>query len=63
MPDLCLAAGVGGTTALRWISTMVERGFVISEPDGHQADRAFVTLAPGMSAALRRCFAEVIEGA
>jgi hypothetical protein len=42
---------------------MVERGFVISEPDGHQADRAFVTLAPGMSAALRRYFAEVIEGA
>jgi hypothetical protein len=33
---------------------MVERGFVISEPEGHQADRPSVTLAPGMSAALRR---------
>jgi len=31
--DLCLAAGVPGTTALRWISTMVQYGLVVTVPD------------------------------
>lgn len=55
-------AGGPGTTALRWISTMAERGFLVSVPDGHDRD-GFIRLAPGMRAALTRYFAEVIEGA
>lgn len=60
--DLCCVAGGPGTTALRWISTMAERGFLVSVPDGHDRD-GFIRLAPGMRAALTRYFAEVIEGA
>jgi DNA-binding MarR family transcriptional regulator len=59
--DLCLAAGVPGTTALRWISTMVQRGLIIREPDERDGRRIFITLAPEASASLRRYFAEVIE--
>ena len=61
--DLCLAAGVPGTTALRWISAMVQKGVLIREPDRHDGRRVFIKLAPDASAALRRYFAEVIEGA
>lgn len=60
--DLCLGAGVPGTTALRWIGPMVQRGLLIREPDRHDGRRVFITLAPDGSAALRRYFAEVIEG-
>jgi DNA-binding MarR family transcriptional regulator len=59
--DLCLAAGVPGTTALRWITAMVEEGLLLREPDGQDGRRVFVMLAPDGSAALRRYFAEVIE--
>jgi DNA-binding MarR family transcriptional regulator len=60
--DLCMAASVPGTTALRWIAAMVQRGLLIREPDRNDGRRVFITLAPDASAALRRYFAEVIEG-
>jgi DNA-binding MarR family transcriptional regulator len=59
--DLCLAAGVPGTTALRWIKALVQKGLVIREPDRRDGRRVFIALAPDASAALRRYFAEVIE--
>jgi len=59
--DLCLAAEVPGTTALRWIGALVQKGLLVRERDGHDGRRVFVTLAPHASAALRRYFAEVIE--
>lgn len=61
--DLCLAAGVPETTALRWISTMAHKGIVISEPDRHEDRASFISLAPNASAALRRYFSEVAQGA
>ena len=61
--DLCLAAGVPETTALRWISTMDQQGLVISEPEGHEDQPSFITLSPNASAALRHYFSEVAEGA
>jgi DNA-binding MarR family transcriptional regulator len=59
--DLCLAAGVPGTTALRWIGALVRKGLLIREPDRRDGRRVFILLAPDASAALRRYFAEVIE--
>jgi hypothetical protein len=61
--DLCLGAGVPGTTALRWISAMVQKGVLIREPDRFDGRRVFIKLAPDASAALRRYFAEIIERA
>lgn len=63
MSDLCLAAGVPGTTALRWITALVERGLLVREPDRYDARKTFVKLDPNFSAALRRYFAEIIEAA
>lgn len=60
--DLCLAAGVPTTTALRWISAMAEKGLVTREPDRHDARRVFIALAPETRSALERYFAEVIDG-
>jgi DNA-binding MarR family transcriptional regulator len=62
LSDLCLGAGVPGTTALRWIATMVQRGLLIGGPDRHDGRRVFITLAPDANAAIRRYFAEVAEG-
>jgi hypothetical protein len=59
--DLCLGAGIPGSTALRWISAMVQKGVLIREPDRLDARRIFISLAPATSAALRRYFADVIE--
>jgi len=58
--DLCLAAGVPGTAALRRISTMVQQGLVVRGPDRHDGRRVFVTLASAAGAAPRRYFAEVM---
>ena len=60
--DLCLGVGVPGTTALRWIATMVQRGLLIRESDRHDGRRVFITLAPDAGSALRRYFADVVEG-
>lgn len=61
--DLCLAAGVPQTTAIRWISTMDQQGLVISEREGHEDQPSFITLSANARAALRRYFNEVAEGA
>jgi DNA-binding MarR family transcriptional regulator len=47
------------TTALRWLTTLVNRGLVVRRGDPRDARRVFVELAPDTSAALHRYFAEV----
>lgn len=59
--DLCLAAGVPTTTALRWITAMVQRGMLVRERDPLDGRRTFIRLAAETSASLRRYFAEIVE--
>ena len=59
--SLCIAANVPPTTGLRWINNMVSHGLLIRLPDTHDARRVFIELAPDVSAALRKYFAEVVE--
>ena len=57
--SLCIAAAVPATTALRWLKTMVSQGLFVRRADPHDGRRVFVELAPEVSQALRRYFAEV----
>lgn len=57
--SLCIAAAVPATTALRWLKSMVQEGLFVRRPDPHDGRRVFVELAPDVSRALRRYFAEV----
>jgi len=57
--NLCIAASVPATTALRWLKTMVSQGLFVRRADPHDGRRVFVELAPEASQALRRYFAEV----
>ncbi|EZP50922.1 MULTISPECIES: MarR family winged helix-turn-helix transcriptional regulator [Sphingomonas] len=51
--SLCIAAGVAPTTALRWIAKMTELGLFIRHPDPTDRRRAFMTLSPRASEAMR----------
>ena len=42
----CIAATVPGTTALRWITTLVDRGLVTRQDDQFDRRRSFVSLTP-----------------
>lgn len=42
----CIAAAVPSTTALRWISTLCERGLIEQTPDAKDARRRLVALTP-----------------
>ena len=57
--SVCAAAAVPPTTALRWLSTLVDKGLVRREADPHDRRRVFVELSSEASAALRRYFQEV----
>lgn len=57
--SLCIAAAVPATTALRWISSMVEQGLLVRRADPHDGRRIFVELAPEAGLALRRYFADL----
>ena len=57
--SLCAAAAVPATTALRWISSMVQRGLIVRREDPRDRRRIFVELAPDVSLALRQYFAEL----
>lgn len=56
--NLCVAAAVPATTALRWITTLVKRGLIARRPDPLDGRRIFIELAPETSSALRRYFAQ-----
>lgn len=60
--DLCGAARVPMTTALRWQSTLVERGLFIRRLDPCDARRVYVELAPDTSRALRSFLADLQLG-
>lgn len=51
--SLCIAAGVAPTTALRWITKMTEMALFIRHPDPVDRRRAFMTLSPRASEAMR----------
>ena len=57
--SLCIAAAVPATTALRWIKTMTDSGLFVRRADPHDARRVLVAMAPDMSLAMRRYFAEI----
>ncbi len=57
--SLCIAAAVPGTTALRWIGSMTETGFLEREADPNDRRRAYIVLAPRAVGAMRGYFASV----
>lgn len=56
---LCAAAGVPGTTALRWLNNLVQRGLFVRRADPFDARRSFVELAPRASSMLRQYFRKI----
>jgi hypothetical protein len=58
--SLCIAAGVPTTTALRWLTQMVERGIFIRVPDAADKRRAFIALSDTAIAAMASYFASVL---
>jgi DNA-binding MarR family transcriptional regulator len=59
--SLCVAAEVPATTALRWLTNMVERNLFVRRSDPLDGRRIFVELAPELSHAMRRYFAEAAD--
>ena len=57
--SLCIASGVPATTALRWISQMVEQGLFVRVGDQTDRRRAFIELSERSSDAMARYFAEL----
>ena len=57
--SLCIAAGVPATTALRWISQMVDADLLVRIPDPHDRRRAHIALADPTSDAMARYFADI----
>lgn len=56
--SLCIAAEVPATTALRWISIMVERGILERRADPDDKRRAYVHLTEPVARRLSHYFAE-----
>ncbi|WP_326525281.1 MarR family winged helix-turn-helix transcriptional regulator [Sphingomonas sp.] len=54
--SLCIAAAVPGTTALRWIGSMVEAGLFERYADPHDRRRAFITLSAEAQGGMQRYF-------
>ncbi|MCX9146634.1 winged helix DNA-binding protein [Erythrobacter sp. WG] len=57
--SLCIAAGVPATTALRWITQMVESGIFVRVPDPADRRRAFIALSDKALAAMSGYFASL----
>ena len=57
--SLCIAAGVPATTALRWISQMVDAGLLMRIPDPHDRRRAHIALSDATSDAMAQYFAAI----
>jgi len=57
--SLCIAAGVPATTALRWLTQMVESGIFIRVPDPADKRRAFIALSDKAIAAMAGYFASL----
>lgn len=57
--SLCIAAGVPATTALRWLTQMVESGIFVRVPDQADRRRAFIALSDTAQAAMAGYFASL----
>jgi len=57
--SLCIASGVPPTTALRWISQMVDAGLLERVEDEEDKRRAFIALSDKAAEGMARYFAEV----
>lgn len=57
--SLCIAAGVPATTALRWLTQMVEAGLFIRVPDPADKRRAFIALSDRSLTAMAGYFASL----
>lgn len=57
--SLCIAAAVPATTALRWLTQMVESGIFIRVPDPADKRRAFIALSDKALAAMSAYFASL----
>ncbi len=57
--SLCIAAGVPATTALRWLTQMVESGIFIRVPDPADKRRAFIDLSDKALHAMSGYFASL----
>lgn len=57
--SLCIAAGVPATTALRWLTQMVESGIFQRVPDPADRRRAFIALSDKAIAAMSGYFASL----
>ncbi|MEE4316518.1 hypothetical protein [Erythrobacter dokdonensis] len=57
--SLCIAAGVPATTALRWLSQMVESGIFVRLPDPADKRRAFIALSERSLAGMAGYFASL----
>jgi len=57
--SLCIAAGVPATTALRWLTQMVESGIFVRVPDPDDRRRAFIALSDRALTAMAGYFASL----
>jgi hypothetical protein len=57
--SLCIAAGVPATTALRWLTQMVETGIFVRVPDPVDKRRAFIALSEKAIGAMASYFASL----
>lgn len=57
--SLCIAAGVPATTALRWITQMVDADLLLRIPDRHDRRRAHIALADRTADSMARYFAAI----
>lgn len=57
--SLCIAAGVPATTALRWLTQMVESGIFMRVPDPADRRRAFIALSDKAIAAMAGYFSSL----
>lgn len=57
--SLCIAAGVPATTALRWLTQMVESGIFVRVPDPADRRRAFIALSEKAITAMSGYFASL----
>lgn len=57
--SLCIAASVPATTALRWLTQMVESGIFVRVPDPADRRRAFIALSEKALAAMAGYFASL----
>lgn len=57
--SLCISAAVPPTTALRWITTLVDRDLLIRRPDKLDRRRVFIELSPHSLESMHAYFADL----